>query len=40
MLKTNYVSVTSKEDLEVIASKYALEIDTKKTLTHYILLPH
>ena len=30
MLKTNYVSVTSKEDLETIASKYALEIDTKK----------
>ena len=30
MLKTNYVSVTSKRDLEVIALKYALEIDTKK----------
>lgn len=29
MLKTNYVSVTSKKDLEAIASKYALEIDTK-----------
>lgn len=30
MLKTNYVSVTSKRDLEAIASKYALEIDTKE----------
>lgn len=30
MLKTNYVPVTSKGDLEAIASKYALEIDTKK----------
>lgn len=30
MLKTNYVPVTSKDDLEIIASKYALESDTKK----------
>ena len=30
MLKTNYVSVISKEDLETIALKYVLEINTKK----------